>query len=551
MDVFGIPGLIAVSQLFLGAAGVNGQGPNYNLNSFNSTCSSLASQISIPGATFNFSQPVAAGANITFASRNTNCVTISGEPSSVIVPIDICRVSLFVSTSNRSGINMETWLPRNWTGRFLSTGNGGTGGCIQYRDIIYGSALGFATVGADNGHNGATGEAFLDNPDVLEDFVYRSIHTNVQVGKEITKQFYGIPHNKSYYLGCSTGGRQGLKSVQDFPEDFDGVVAGAAGNNWNNLMSWFDFLFTVTGNASSPTFIPIDKWLDIIHVDIMSQCDSIDGVEDGIIEDPNLCEYNPGRLICRNDSDSSTCITAEQAETIKRVFSSFFINGKVAYPRMQPGGENPSWTTLILGGDVVHFSADWFRFVVHSNPSLDVHTLGEADWELAEQLDPFNICTFKGDISAFKERGGKLLTYHGQADSLVSPIISELYYDHVLSTMDLSNADIDKFYRFFRISGMSHCSSGPGAWRIGQGLFGDISPGNENLSPDRNILMAMVRWVEEGVAPESILGTKFVNDSDELGVAFSRRHCKFPLRNTYDGQGILPSLRAGRVSNPT
>ncbi|KAK7464293.1 hypothetical protein VKT23_006460 [Stygiomarasmius scandens] len=433
---------------------------------------------------------------------------------------------------------MEAWLPRNWTGRFLSTGNGGLAGCIQYRDMIYGSALGFATVGADNGHNGATGEPFLNNSEVLEDFVYRSIHTNVKVGKEITKEFYGTPHNKSYYFGCSTGGRQGLKSVQDFPKDFDGVVAGAAGNNWNNLMSWQDYLFTVTGNSSSPTFIPVEKWLGIIHSDIMSQCDLIDGVRDGIIEDPELCEYNPDGLICRNDSDPSNCITAIQAETIKRVFNPFFVDGKFAFPRMQPGAENAMWTPMLLGGDVFSLSADWFRFVVHSNPSFDVHTLGEADWKLAQQLDPFDISTLKGDISAFKERGGKLLTYHGQADGLISPIMSELYYGHVSNTMGLASTDMDEFYRLFRISGMSHCSSGPGAWRIGQSFFGDVSElrGN-NLSPDRNILMAMVRWVEEGIAPESILGRKFVNDSDGLGVEFSRRHCKFPLRNMYNGQG--------------
>ncbi|KAK7455208.1 hypothetical protein VKT23_011083 [Stygiomarasmius scandens] len=511
---------------------------NPSVDSYSSTCSSLASQLSIPSATLNFSQPVTAGTNLTFPSRNPDCVTVSGELPSIVVPVDICRVSLFVSTSDRSGINMEAWLPKNWTGRFLSTGNGGLAGCIQYRDMIYGSGLGFATVGADNGHNGAAGEAFLNNSEVLEDFVYRSIHTNVQVGKEITKEFYGAPHSKSYYFGCSTGGRQGLKSVQDFPEDFDGVIAGAPGNDWNNLMSWFDYLFTVTGNSSSPTFIPIDKWLGIIHSDILSQCDLIDGVQDGIVEDPNLCEYNPDGLICQSNSDPSSCITAEQANTIKRVFSPFFINGEFTYPRVQPGGESPIFTAWILGGDVVSFSADWFRFVVHSNPSLDVHTLGEADWKLAQQLDPFNISTVKGNISAFKERGGKLLTYHGQADGLASPIISELYYDHVSNTMNLSNPDMDQFYRFFRISGMSHCSSGTGAWRIGQSFFGDVSElEGENLNPDRNVLMAMVRWVEEGVAPETILGTKFVNDSDELEVEFSRRHCKFPLRNTYDGQG--------------
>ncbi|KAF5336743.1 hypothetical protein D9758_016283 [Tetrapyrgos nigripes] len=203
-----------------------------------------------------------------------------------------------VATSSDSEISLEVWFPRNWTGRFLSTGNGGLSGCIQYEDLAYSAALSFATVGANNGHNGTSGVPFLNKPGVIEDFAYRSIHTGVAIGKTLTSSFYGsltprlsisdvVPVSGSKFftlfkpITSRIGGRQGLKSVQDFPEDFDGVVAGALAADFNHLLSWSGHFYAITGNSSASRF-----------------CDGIDGVEDGIIEDPNLCDYEPARLLC-------------------------------------------------------------------------------------------------------------------------------------------------------------------------------------------------------------------------------------------------------------
>lgn len=172
------------------------------------------------------------------------------------------------------------------------------------------------------------------------------------------------------------------------------------------------------------------------------------------------------------------------------------------------------------------------------NPSFDVDTLNLTDYTIAQQLNPFNIATFNGDLSAFQARNGKVITYHGQADMLISPADTEFYYQQIAKTMGLPPSDIDDFLRFFRISGMSHCSTGVGAWEIGQtlpGASGKLT--SETLDPERNVLTAMVRWVEEGIAPETMLGTKYVNDTPELGVEFSRRHCRYPFRNTYDRTG--------------
>ncbi|KAF5369588.1 hypothetical protein D9758_002582 [Tetrapyrgos nigripes] len=509
----------------------------FHRTDFDSTCSSIASQLSLPNATVFFSELVTQETNLTFPERDPSCVAPTISPEFLVVPADVCRISLAVQTSDRSGINMEAWLPRNWTGRFLSTGNGGIGGCIQYADMAYTSALGFATVGANNGHNGTSGRFFLNNSDVLEDYVYRSIHTGVVVGKEITKAFYGSEHTKSYYLGCSTGGRQGFKSIQDFPEDFDGVVAGAPATQANNVVDSYSHLFNITGTPDAPTFVPQETWLNIIHPDLMKQCDGIDKVEDGVIEDPHLCHYDPSGIVCSGSGDNSSCITAEQADTVRKIFSPFFIGDEFIYSGLAPASETAEPLVLSLAGDVATFSTEWFRYVVNSDPNLDAKTLGESDWKKCLALDPFNFSTFKGDISAFKNRGGKVLSFHGQADGLVSPNNSEIYYNHVSNTMGLADSQMDDFYRLFRISGMLHCALGPGPWNVGQGLFGDTLPGSDYLDPDRNVLMATVKWVEEGIAPDTILGTKFVNDTNNLGVEVSRKHCRFPLRNTYDGFG--------------
>ncbi|KIK51775.1 hypothetical protein GYMLUDRAFT_50335 [Collybiopsis luxurians FD-317 M1] len=387
-----------------------------------SACRSIASQaVSIENTTVFFTDLVPVGTTLTFPA----------SPSQVAL-VEMCRVALNVSMLDQSGFTMEAWLPQNWTGRFLSTGNGG----IQYVDLAYTTAQEFTTVGANNSHNGTSGRLFFDNSDVLADFVYHSL----------------------------------------------------------------------------------------IHDNILEQCDTIDEVADGIIEDPNLCDYMPKELICSSSSNSSGCLTPAQAGAVREVFSPMYdTHGKLMFPRQQPGSENPDLISL-----------DWFHFVVF-NPSFDVNTLNLKDYQIAEDLNPFNVATFNGNLSPFQSRGGKVIAYHGQADMLISPANTEFYYQHIARTMGLPPSEINKFLRFFCISGMSHCSTGPGAWEISQTLAG--ASGNltsETLDPERNVLTAGVRWVEEGVAPDTILGTKYVNDTTALGVEFSRRHCRYPLRNIYD-----------------
>ncbi|KAE9387417.1 tannase and feruloyl esterase [Gymnopus androsaceus JB14] len=510
----------AMSRLKLGGAGiikalVSGlhatsiaQGITKSSAEFNKSCSSIASQLEsiIPNGTIYFSDLVLAGSSVEFPENHSSC----NRPSQVVFE-DTCRIALYVSTSNNSGVNMEAWLPRKWTGRFLSTGNGGLSGCIQYEDMAYGSALGFATVGTNNGHNGTSGEAFLNNLDVVEDFAYRSVLTGVSVGKTISKQFYSVPHAKSYYMGCSTGGRQGLKAAQDFPEHFDGIIAGAPAAAFSALESWHGYLHQITGPPGSPSFISPEQWNTLVDPDILDQCDTIDGVKDGILEDPNLCDYKPERLICPSHAkDRSTCLSGEQAKAIRKIFSPFYgSEGELLYPRLQPGSLN-----IVPNGPAT---------VIYNDPNFNTTNLNLTDFS-SEAANPFNIDTWNGDLSSLKSKSGKLLTWHGQADGLISSSNSERYYQHV---------------------GMGHCRGGPGAWAIGQSLAGTggvVDEEMRRLKPDSeggegNVLMAMVRWVEQGIPPEELVGVKYVEDDKTLGVKRRRSHCRYPMRNVYDGVG--------------
>ncbi|KIN02684.1 hypothetical protein OIDMADRAFT_40566 [Oidiodendron maius Zn] len=483
-------------------------------------CRKLGATLKIPNVTVNFANYLPAGTNITL----TQAYNLSScGYTSQVVSNDLCRLAMYVATSYRSGITLEAWLPTNWTGRFLSTGNGGLSGCIQYPDLAYTAGLGFATVGANNGHNGTSGEAFYKNPDVVHDFADRSLHTGVVVGKEITTQYYEKSYNKSYYLGCSTGGRQGFKAVQSYPSDFDGVVAGAPAIDFVSLSSWSASFYKIFGNAGSDTYVPAGALWALIHQEILNQCDAIDGVVDGIVEDPMLCHFRPEALLCPPGiSGSSTCLTSAQVGAVRRAFTDFYgVDGNLIYPRMQPGSEIVAQVIYYTTG-AFQYSVDWFRYVVYNNPKWNASTYTIHDAKAAIDQNPFNIQTWEGDLSAFKDRGGKVLTYHGQADFIISSDNSPRYYNHVSKTMGLPSSDLDEFYRLFRISGMGHCGGGVGAHMIGQ-------TGSETttLNPQDNILMRMVDWIENGNAPDT--------DDPKQGVAFVRNHCRYPFRNVYVG----------------
>ncbi|PBP28443.1 hypothetical protein BUE80_DR000526 [Diplocarpon rosae] len=488
------------------------------------SCEQFGSELDIPNVTVNFATHVPAGTKLAFSQ---DYGLRSCRRPSQVVDVDLCRVAMYVATSNRSGITLEAWLPADWSGRFLSSGNSVLSGCIQYEDLAYGSSLGFATVGANNGHNGTKGLALGENEDILRDFVDRSMHTGVLVGKQLTEKFYGSAHHKSYYLGCSTGGRQGFKAVQTYPEDFDGVVVGAPALNFPSLISWNAHFYTILGKEGDPNFVSPVLWRGLIHIEVLHQCDGIDGALDGIIEDPSLCHFNPETLLCPSESsDTTSCLTPVQVSAVRKVYEDYYgADGELIYPRLQPGAEQMA-ATVLFRGKPFPYSEDWFRYVVYKNASWDAATYSVQDAQVAIEQDPFNISTWNGDLSAFESKGGKILHYHGQADAIITSNISPMYYDRVSSTMGKTPAELDDFYRLFRVSGMGHCIGGDGAHFIG-----NQAETVSTADPQNNVLLRMVDWVENGNAPETITGTRYINDDKSQGVELVRNHCKYPKRN--------------------
>lgn len=491
---------------------------------FRPTCLSFQPEKYFPNSTLKIIEYVPAGTNLTFPGNDPSCA----RPSQVVLA-DLCRVALSIPTSNRSSVIFEIWLPKNWTGRFLGTGNGGIDGCIKYEDMAYTTQYGFATTGSNNGHNGTGGLAFFQNPEVVTDFSWRSLHTTVVTGKQLLKSFYGKGHKKSYYLGCSGGGRQGVQAADMFPEDYDGIVAGCPGINFNYLSSWRASFYPITGPSNTSDFIESGTWTSLIHNEILRQCDGLDGVIDNIIEDPTLCNFRPESLIC-STSNSTDCLTPAQVQVVRKVYSPLYGNqGQLIYPGLQPGAEVMAVQRL-LAGKPFSYSEDWFRYVVFANSSWDPLTFDISDASIAERLNPSNVRTWPSSLEPFRSRGGRLIAYHGGQDNQITETDTERFYNYLSVGMSSPSGDLDTWFRFFRIPGMFHCNGGPGAWSFGQGA---TAATGISFHPDVNILAAIVQWVENGTAPETVTGTKFINDTVEMGEAYQHRHCRYPYRSTY------------------
>lgn len=313
------------------------------------SCTALKSSLRLQNinAAVITSQQYAAGTNISIATTSPGQ---AADCTSYITPsVDICRLVLNITTSTRSHTYFEAWLPNGsktpWNGRFLSTGNGGLNGCVDYGNLVYTTSLGFAATGDNGGHDGNAGDgsAFLNNNDVTLDFAYRARHSSVVAGKQVVNQFYGKSCSKSYYYGCSTGGRQGMKAAQMYPEDFDGIVAGSPAVDFNHLTSWSAHFLTLTGaNTSDPRFLTSAQWT-LVHNEVFKQCDLVDGVPDQILEDSSICNFNPETLLCRQHDKKSgiaNCLTVAQSQTVRNVFSPLYgLNNTFLYPRLSPSAE--------------------------------------------------------------------------------------------------------------------------------------------------------------------------------------------------------------------
>jgi feruloyl esterase len=279
----------------------------------------------------------------------------------------------------------------------------------------------------------------------------------------------------------------------------------------------------MTGPVGSPTYIPYTTWPLILN-DTMKQCDGLDGAVDGILEDPDKCNYDPSGLLCKaGATPGNTCLTQPQVDAVKKLYKPLVNDeGKLIYPRLNPGTPYPA---MMIGGAPFTMAQDWFRYIVYEDPTFDILKVKLSDYDAAGKQNAGDVHTWNGDLSKFKARGGKVLTYHGHEDSMISSGRSRDYYEYVKNTMKLAPAQLDDFYRYFPISGMDHCGGGTGAHNIGQNAAGRATG---NSSTDANLLNTIVRWVENGIAPDTLNGK---------GTKVERKHCRYPRQNKFKGLG--------------
>jgi feruloyl esterase len=463
---------------------------------------------------------------------------MAGDPSFYKKLPTFCRVVVKATPSSDSDIRIEVWMPATgWNGRFRGQGNGGFAGEIDFRSLGATVAQGYATAGTDTGHTGVGTDASwaLGHPEKVTDFGYRAIHAMTQVAKTAVKAFYGEDPQHSYFASCSNGGRQALMEAQRFPEDYDGILAGAPANFWTHLLTKAvaDAQATTLDPAS---YIPSQK-LPAIARAVNAACDAQDGVTDGVLGDPRKCRFDPAMLACK-EGDADSCLTAPQVAALKKLYEGpHDSGGREIFPGYLPGAEegDGGWGPWITGtapgksllfafgvgyfANMVYEKADWD----YRNASVEL-ALKAAEEKTADKLDATD-----ANLTAFKARGGKLILYHGWNDPAISALNTIHYYDSVVSR--LGRQQTDAFVRLYMVPGMQHCGGGPGP-----SSFGQFGPALSN-EPESNVTTALERWVEKGEAPSAIVAAKHVNDDSAKSVQTTRPLCPYPQVGKYKGQG--------------
>jgi len=465
--------------------------------------------------------------------------TMLGPGGFLVKTPAFCRVGGIIRPVSDSEIHFEVWLPAaGWNSKFRGTGNGGFAGSINYADMAAAIRDGYATASTDTGHraNGIDADWALGHPEKIVDFGNRAIHEMTLKAKLVIRAFYGETPKHSYFASCSNGGRQALMEAQRFPDDYDGILAGAPANYWTHLLiaNFYASGKPMLENPSS--YIPKDK-IPAIAKAVLAQCDAADGLKDGIVSDPTNCHFDPATIVCKG-ADSNECLTPLQAASLQRIYEGARNgDGKVIYPGYEPGGEEggggwQGWITGTQSGTAagVLFSEGYQRNMVFNDASWTYEktnlatALDTADTKTASILNSTD-----ADLKAFQARGGKLIIYHGWSDAAIPPRNAISYFDNVEQTMGAST--VTNFARLYMLPGVQHCAGGPGPNYFGQA--GVLSAGDAQ----HDVFTAMVDWVEQGSAPGPIVATKFAKDDPANGVELTRPVCPYPQTAQYNGSG--------------
>ena len=451
-----------------------------------------------------FTPPVAPGGRA--PSRASVTRTYGGLPA-------FCRVIATLRPTNDSNITVEVWMPLSgWNGKYQAVGNGAFRGSISHSAMAAALANGYATSSTDTGHIGNTAEFGLDHPEKVVDFGWRSLHLMAVLTKEVIAAHYDESLRYSYWNGCSAGGRQAMKMAQAFPEDFDGIVAGAPGQDWSGRAAGALRVASYLGSNPAARLSADDRLL--VHAAAISACDAADGVVDGLIDSPQRCDFDPAVLQCEGAKNGS-CLTAAQVGTVRMLYTSPVnpsTNREIT--GLVPGSEL-NWTELGWTNSARATGLELYRYLVYGDPNWTIDRFDfDTDIVKAEETDDETLNALDPDLKPFFARGGKLLAYHGWSDAQISPLNATQYYERVVESVG-SAEEVHDSYRLFMAPGMGHCGGGEG--------------------PSVFDKMALIEaWVEEGQAPDHVLATKFGPEGE---VEMRRPLCAYPARAVYDGNG--------------
>jgi feruloyl esterase len=423
-----------------------------------------------------------------------------------------CRVAATLTPSSDSDVKMEVWLPvSDWNGKFQAVGNGGWAGVISYQALAQAVAAGYAGASTDTGHVGNTAAFAIGHPEKVIDMGYRAVHEMTVKAKAIVDAYYGAAPKLSVWNGCSLGGRQGITEAQRYPEDFDAIVAGAPAVNWMRLHG-ARMAINRSVHASEQGYITPDKY-PAIHAAALKACDTLDGVKDGVIEDPTRCHFDPKILECKG-ADGPGCLTPDQVQTARALYAPLKSpkNGAPIFPSLLMAGSEPNWA-MLAGPEPITTALEAFKYVVFKDPNWDLRRFDtDVDVDAAIKMDNGVLDSSVTNLKPYFSRGGKLLMYHGWADSQVPALNSVEYFNHVVKAS--GRASIGKSIQLYMIPGMAHCAGGPGT-----DIFDKMA--------------AIEQWETRGAAPSQIIAAHLTN----YEVVRTRPLCPFGRVAHYKGTG--------------
>jgi feruloyl esterase len=495
LPIVALSGALFVPSIFAQALA------SHNMPALGSEACSRLKSLTLPDTTIESAELVAAGP---FRSP----VPGPGAPSTMQLPAH-CRVTAWMKPTSDSNIELAVWLPAaDWNGKFLAVGNGGWAGSVSYPAMAQSIFEGYATASTDTGHKGGEVSFAMGHVEKMIDYGWRSEHEMTLKAKAIITAFYGKGPTLSYWNGCSTGGKQGLMEAQRFPEDYDAIIAGAPANYQTHLHAWTVWVGQ-TNDKDPANFVPPSKY-PMIHKAVIAACDAIDGVKDGVLNDPRKCKFDPAKLLC-SGADSDSCLTAAQVDTVKKLYSTpKWKTGEVIFPPFEPGSEL-GWTPMVGGKAPNNVGLGTFQWT-YNDPNWDWKAFDlDRDTLAADRAENGMINATNPDLSKFKARGGKLIMYHGWADPLIAPENSINYYNSVQAKM---GGKQDDWYRLFMVPGMGHCRGGEGPNQF-------------------NAVAVLERWKEQGTAPAQMIASHLTDGSIDT----TRPLCPYPQAAVWNGKG--------------